>query len=89
MYAVFPIVQSPLRQPSGLFPRNERTRNQCLIDNVDAGFEIGYNPAYDSAVMTVVSQPLQEDAWFGWNNVSGGNLPDVGPNPVYKLGTFT
>lgn len=50
----------------------------------------GYNPAYDSAVMTVLSKPLNQDAWFGWNSVSSmTNMPDVGPNTVYEIGTFT
>lgn len=50
----------------------------------------GYNSAYDSAVMTVVNEAEQYDAWFGWNSVSTTTVfPDVGPNPVYALGTFS
>jgi len=39
--------------------------------------------------MTVLNRDSQEDAWFGWNNVNTvTGLADVGPNPVYKTGTF-
>ncbi|PVH81702.1 hypothetical protein DL98DRAFT_653861 [Cadophora sp. DSE1049] len=59
---------------------------------VDGGWVIswGYNSVYDFAVMTVVNRDLQQDTWFGWNGVSKNpKFPDVGPNPVYALGTFT
>jgi len=50
----------------------------------------GYNSDHDSAVMTVVNQPLDQDAWFGWNYVNNRTqFEDVGPNSVYTLGTFT
>jgi hypothetical protein len=40
--------------------------------------------------MTVVNEGEQRDAWFGWNSVSTTtDFEDVGPNPVYALGTFT
>ena len=40
--------------------------------------------------MTIVNEPEEEDAWFGWNSVSTRTyFEDVGPNPVYTLGTFT
>jgi hypothetical protein len=52
----------------------------------------GYNndTGRDSAVMTVLNQPLDEDAWFGWNHVNNRTqFEDVGPNPVYTIGTFS
>jgi len=52
----------------------------------------GYNnnTGRDSAVMTVLSQPLNQDAWFGWNYVNNRTqFEDVGPNPVYTVGSFT
>jgi hypothetical protein len=50
----------------------------------------GYNSKYDSAVMTVVNEAEQEDAWFGWNSISSTtDFEDVGPNSVYAVGTFT
>lgn len=42
--------------------------------------------------MTLASEDLQEDAWFGWNDVSKNTVThfqNVGPNAVYALGTFT
>jgi hypothetical protein len=40
--------------------------------------------------MTVVNQNLNEDAWFGWNHVNNRTqFENVGPNPVYNLGSFS
>jgi len=40
--------------------------------------------------MTVLNRDLQQEAWFGWNDISkNSKFPDVGPNAVYALGTFT
>jgi len=49
----------------------------------------GYNANADSAVMTVLNQQLQQDAWFGFDRISTTTYqPNVGPNPVYAVGTF-
>jgi len=59
---------------------------------IDGGWVIswGYNSVYDFAVMTVLNRDLQQEAWFGWNDISkNSKFPDVGPNAVYALGTFT
>lgn len=40
--------------------------------------------------MTVVNEEEKQDAWFGYNEVSNTtNFEEVGPNPVYALGTFS
>ena len=50
----------------------------------------GYNADYDFAVMTVVNEDAKQDAWFGYNDVSNTtDFEEVGPNPVYALGTFS
>ncbi|KAE9374444.1 hypothetical protein N431DRAFT_503296 [Stipitochalara longipes BDJ] len=67
----------------------------CNGDNAHSGgwqISWGYNnnTGHDSAVMTVLNQPLNQDAWFGWNYVNNRTqFEDVGPNPVYTIGTFT
>ncbi|KAH8821540.1 hypothetical protein F5884DRAFT_850763 [Xylogone sp. PMI_703] len=49
----------------------------------------GYNAGTDSAVMTVLNVQLQQDAWFGFDRVTSTiQHPDVGPNPVYPVGSF-
>ncbi|KAN0103007.1 hypothetical protein V8E51_011320 [Hyaloscypha variabilis] len=67
----------------------------CNGDSAHSGgwqISWGYNndTGRDSAVMTVLNQPLDEDAWFGWNYVNNRTqFEDVGPNPVYTIGTFS
>jgi hypothetical protein len=40
--------------------------------------------------MTVVNEVEKQDAWFGYNSLSDTTVfEDVGPNPVYALGTFS
>ena len=67
----------------------------CNGDSAHSGgwqISWGYNNStgHDSAVMTVLSQPLNQNAWFGWNYVNNRTqFEDVGPNPVYWIGTWT
>ena len=67
----------------------------CNGDSAHSGgwqISWGYNnnTGRDSAVMTVLSQPLDQNAWFGWNYVNNRTqFEDVGPSPVYTIGTFT
>ncbi|PMD28381.1 hypothetical protein NA56DRAFT_696154 [Hyaloscypha hepaticicola] len=65
----------------------------CNGDNAHSGgwqISWGYNSNQDSAVMTVVNQNLNEDAWFGWNHVNNRTwFETVGPNSVYNLGSFS
>lgn len=49
----------------------------------------GYSVGGDTSVMTVLNTGSDDDAWFGWNGVSTKtDFNDVGPNPVYAVGTF-
>jgi hypothetical protein len=50
----------------------------------------GYNEQYDSAVMTVLSTTEKRNAWFGFDAVNSEDphvYGDVGPNPVYDVGS--
>lgn len=63
---------------------------QPCLTNGDWVISWGYNSVHDSAVMTVLSSPLHEDAFFGWDNVSASySLADQGPNTVYAVGSFS
>ncbi|KAH8768621.1 hypothetical protein F5882DRAFT_509275 [Hyaloscypha sp. PMI_1271] len=52
---------------------------RCNGDDAHSGgwqISWGYNGDHDSAVMTVVNQPLNQDTWFGWNYIN--TLPENG-----------
>lgn len=45
-----------------------------------------YNSEYGYAVMTVVNQPKQLDAWFGFDDINNvTDFPNIGPNTVYSM----
>jgi hypothetical protein len=53
------------------------------VENITLWSDSSKRKADSTLQMTVLSTILNEDAWFGWNNISStSTFQDIGPNDV-------